>query len=667
MRKYLILFQLLFCGVLTAQILTESHLPIVIITTDNAVDIPDDPRVYGTMKIIRNNGNVLNNISQANSPGSLHYNGRISIETRGSSSQALEKKGYGITTLQPGDVENNNVAMFGMPRENDWVLNGLAFDPSLIRDYLSYNLSAAIGQYAPRTQFCEVIINGDYRGIYLFQEKIKADEGRVNVMKILPFDSAGEALTGGYITKADKTTGNDPVAWTMASYAVTTDFIHDMPKPEEVTSQQNLYIRSRFMSLAADAQNNDFTIQTGYPSVIDVPTFIDFMIINEIAANVDAYQLSTFFHQDRNGKLRAGPVWDHNLTYGNDLFMWGYDRSHVDVWQFDNGDNTGPKFWRDLFEDDIFNCLLAKRYNQLSTAEAPLSLNQIYDRIDAAVDLLGDAIERENQRWGTVSAHQEAIAEMKEWLSLRVEWMSQQLADFTACTDIDMPPLVISAINYNPAESAAFPESNDSEFIELTNAGSEEINLSGVYFSQLGISYVFPWNSVIAPGAKIYLASSPGTFTQRYGLPAFGKFTRNLSNKSQNLVLADAFGNVIDSVQYLDDAPWPDADGNGSYLQLADLSFDNALASSWIAQPESTLSTNDMNYQQVRVFPNPTQDKIEITGMPEESTIGIYDLSGRLIHTVQGQHADLSDVAPGTYLLKIKTDRAEIVRKIIRL
>ena len=64
-------------------------------------------------------------------------------------------------------------------------------------------------------------------------------------------------------------------------------------------------------------------LEDGYPSVIDVPSFIDFMILNEFAANVDGYQFSTFFHKDRNGKLRAGPIWDFNLTYGNDLFYVG--------------------------------------------------------------------------------------------------------------------------------------------------------------------------------------------------------------------------------------------------------------------------------------------------------------------------------------------------------
>jgi hypothetical protein len=135
-----------------------------------------------------------------------------------------------------------------MPSENDWVLNGLAFEPSLIRDYISYAISRNMGNYAPRTVYCELIVNGDYRGLYLLQEKIKADSQRVNVTKITTTQNTMPELSGGYITKSDKLTGGDPVAWTMPSYVSGNDavFIHELPKPTEVTTQQNNYIQNEF-------------------------------------------------------------------------------------------------------------------------------------------------------------------------------------------------------------------------------------------------------------------------------------------------------------------------------------------------------------------------------------------------------------------------------------
>ncbi|HEY0091806.1 MAG TPA: CotH kinase family protein, partial [Flavobacterium sp.] len=509
---------LLFASWGNAQVFTDSNLPIVIINTDinpatgQPSTIPDDPRVYGTMKIIKRPDGTRNFLTDVNTPDYLNYDGRINIERRGSTSQNPPKKGYGLTTLESDDVTNNNVSLLGMPSENDWILNGLAFDPSLIRDYLSYNLSAAIGNYSPRTAYCEVQINGEYKGLYLLQEKIKADSDRVNILKITPDDNSGSALTGGYITKADKLTGDDPVAWTMFSYNGITEYIHDWPTPETVTSEQDDYIHSRFTSLALTSAFNISSLTNGYPSVIDVPTFIDFMLINELAANVDAYELSTFFHQDRSGKLRAGPIWDHNLTYGNDLFEYGLDRSHFDVWQFDNDDNTGSRFWKDLFDNDLFKCLLSKRWNALTGPDQPLKHNNIVTLIDETVNLISEAVAREDEKWNTIPNHALEIENLKTFVFMRINWMTSNIGSFSACSDLEMPPLVISKINYNPGTDATFTESNDQEFIEITNAGTDTIDLTGVYFRELGMTYQFPSGSSIDAGQKIYLASNPDVF-----------------------------------------------------------------------------------------------------------------------------------------------------------
>jgi hypothetical protein len=84
------------------------------------------------MKIIYNGPGIQNFVTDQNNAASLNYNGRIDIEIRGSSSQSVEKKSYGLTTRLADNVSNNNVSLLGMPSENDWVLNGLAFEPSLI-------------------------------------------------------------------------------------------------------------------------------------------------------------------------------------------------------------------------------------------------------------------------------------------------------------------------------------------------------------------------------------------------------------------------------------------------------------------------------------------------------------------------------------------------------
>ena len=146
MKKLIVTLSFLWFSLLSmAQTFTDSNLPIVVINTDGGVAIPDEPKVLATMKIIWHQDGSRNYLTDINNPEFLNYDGRIGIEIRGSSSQMLQKKPYGLETLQSDDVTNNNVSILGMPKENDWVLNSLAFDQTGMRDVISYELSEKLG------------------------------------------------------------------------------------------------------------------------------------------------------------------------------------------------------------------------------------------------------------------------------------------------------------------------------------------------------------------------------------------------------------------------------------------------------------------------------------------------------------------------------------------
>ena len=183
-----------------------------------------------------------------------------------------------------------------------------------------------------------------------------------------------------------------------------------------ITAQQHTYIYNQFVCFKNAANLDNESLLDGYPSIIDIPSFLDFFIMNEIASNVDGYQLSTFFHKDRNGKVRAGPIWDFNLTYGNDLLFLGFDRSKTNVWQFANSDNNGARFWKDLFDNPTFKCYLSKRWSEVTAANKPLNYQVISNKIDQMVTLISEAAVREELRWGTVGNHAYKIAKLKVWL-----------------------------------------------------------------------------------------------------------------------------------------------------------------------------------------------------------------------------------------------------------
>jgi len=667
--KFNILFAtLLFVCTAGAYAFTDSNLPIVVITTDNnpstgkPYDILDNPRVLATMKIIYRPDGSRNYLTDVSNTSFLNYSGRISIEIRGSSSQELPKKPYGLTTLNTDNVTNKNVNILGMPKENDWILNSLAFDPSLIRDYLSYDLARNMGNYAARGVYCELILNGVYKGLYIFMEKLKIDDNRINISKMTTTDNTGQNVTGGYVTKCDKTTGGDPVAWNFP-YA---DFIHDSPKPTEITTQQNTYIYNQFYTLKNLTAAQNSSIITGFPSVIDIPSFIDFMIINELSSNVDGYMYSTYFHKDRNGKLRAGPIWDFNLTYGNDLFSWGFDRSHTDVWQFNDGGNTGPIFWKDLFNNLTFQCYLVKRWLQLTASSQPLNYSVISSRIDQLVSLISEAAVREQAQWNTVGSHATQISNMKTWIQTRIAWLNTKWVNCTACTNVSVPALVISKIHYNPVPKIT-AISDSIEFLEITNNSNVVVNLSGIYFRELGFTYQFPANSTISANGKLILASNARVYEQNYGKKPFGQFTHNLGNKSENLLLVDAFGNLIDKVEYSNTTPWPtEANGLGSYLELVDINSDNSLGSNWRASTLLSAVNNTSTYDAIVVYPSPAHNSISINcNKLSLEGIEVADLLGRILISENNftTSINVEKLSPNIYLLRLHFRDGECVIK----
>ncbi|MBR4137715.1 MAG: CotH kinase family protein [Bacteroidales bacterium] len=659
MRKLVILLFLVpFLSV--AQTFTDSNLPIVIIETDGHVNIPDEPKVLATMKIIWHQDGSRNYMSDVSNPAYLNYDGRIGIERRGSSSQMPQKKPYGLETLMDDDVTNNNVSILGMPKENDWILNSLAFDQTGMRDVISYEMSENLGQYTPRRVYCEVIINDDYKGLYVFMEKIKADDERVNIDK-----------DGGHIVQTDRSEGGY-YEWEMESnnggwWADPAVFIHVYPKPENITATQHNYIKSVFLGLADKAGNHNTTIENGIPSIIDVSTFVDFMMLAEFSSNVDVYQLSTYFHKDNGGKLRAGPIWDYNLAYGHDEFG---SRSRYDVWQFFNNDNTGPKFWKDLFDTDEFRCYLAKRWFEITAEGMPLNYNVVCERMDEIDAWISEAIARDNQRWHQMQQHASEVNAMKSWIQQRINWLNNNIGSYNGCDNVDMPPLVISKIHYHPADIDTI-NGNKLEFIQINNNGDEDIDLTGVYLRELGITYRFPNGALLPARDSLVLCSDSLTYIQYYNDYPFGEYNRKLSNKSEKIVIADAWGNVIDEVHYADSEPWPtEPDGNGPYLQLIDLNLDNSIAENWTYRyPFENI--DEISEKKSMVYPNPSDGIVNITSNIEMSSCQVLDIQGNLlIDNVLSNNSftiDINDLASGLYILKIQYfDKLSQYYKIIK-
>ncbi|MFN5878429.1 MAG: CotH kinase family protein, partial [Flavobacteriales bacterium] len=146
--------------------LTDSNLPIVSITQPIGQTINDATRIVCDMGIIDNGPGVRNYVTDPYN----NYNGKIAIEVRGSTSQQYPKKNYGFET-QDALGGNFNVPLLGLPIENDWILYGPYPDKTLLRDVLTYDLSQKFGHYASNWRYCELLIDGQYKGLYILLER----------------------------------------------------------------------------------------------------------------------------------------------------------------------------------------------------------------------------------------------------------------------------------------------------------------------------------------------------------------------------------------------------------------------------------------------------------------------------------------------------------------
>jgi hypothetical protein len=445
MLKYGIVLLVTFCLYLPdihAQYrLESSDLPIILIET-NGQSIVDDPRIVAEMKVINNPAGELNYPSDP----ANDFSGKIEIEIRGSTSQSFPKKSYAFET-EENNGQNCNVCLIDMPKENDWILYGPYSDKSLIRNALAYQLSREMGQYASRSRFCELIINEEYAGVYVLTEKIKQDKNRVDISEIDSDDNAGDSLTGGYILKIDRIGTNGCSGWRTPVGLIYMNW-HD-PDCVELTDEQEAYSKNFIAEFENALFSDGFSDPVnGYLPFIDANSFFDYLIVNELAKNIDAYRISTFMYKDRDskgGKLIMGPVWDFNIAFGNVDYLNGFRTDSLQAFKF--------PWWNRFLQDSVFSKNLRERW--IFHRHNSLSIDRIFGIIDSMTTVLEEAQRRNFKRWDILNTdiwpnyyiggnYYAEIDYLKGWLVNRLNWLDNYFENYAApATNLDNYSLVL--------------------------------------------------------------------------------------------------------------------------------------------------------------------------------------------------------------------------------
>lgn len=418
-----------------------THLPIIKIDTFG-VEIPGKPyhnsetgltehtlaadgsdTIAATADIIDGEGN--NHLSDA---ATLSSNIRIRI--RGNSSRHFDKKPYLLEFINP-DGTNNDCEVMGMAAHHEWALHGPYLDKTLIRNYMWYNISGQIMDYAPNVRFCEVILNGEYQGLYLMTETITAgDDGA----RLTLSTTEKRSTFSGYILRHDRGSESDIKNINPLSiYTRRTEKKINIVYPGLSNLNEELArdIELEFSAFEKAIHSYDFDDKEGYKGNIDVESFVDYFIINEVSLNRDAGLFSTYIYKDISRKYKMC-VWDFNNSLDN------YE-------EVKNNPNDGfamfGTLWFNRFvQDEDFTDAIIKRYRELR--KGVLSTEYLNQFVVDTIEWLGPAVDRNFEKWGysfeessdRLTPHErnprsyaEAVTQMTDCLNERLVWMDANI------------------------------------------------------------------------------------------------------------------------------------------------------------------------------------------------------------------------------------------------
>ncbi len=508
MKVYLSLLIAFFAGKAFGQSFTESMLPIMVIETHGEI-IEDDPKVMVDMGLIDNGPGQVNRVTDPFNG----YEGKMGIEFRGNSTQGSDKKTYGIELWTTAGADTST-SLLGMPPEEDWILHASQFDKSFLRNYLSFRFWRSLGYWSSRTRYFELVMDGEYQGLYILMEKAKRGGGRLDIARLKDTDVFGDELSGGYIIRMDwiETDGWESNYNSMDGDPLFLQYYY--PKASRIVPEQAEYIKNYIDSFEQAIFDPSFHHPSGprYNTFIDIGTFVHLFIINELSQSVDAYKLSSFIHKEKRsngGLLKAGPIWDFDLAYYNASYCYGAETAgwnwHQVAVECDDL-YLMPMWWERFLQDTLFTNMVKCEWEALRTWA--LHLDTLTAVIDRVVDTIDHAQQRNFERWDVLGdelfaepepipeTYAEEIDRLKWWLGERIAWLDQNMPGICHSTATKDPqPNHRFSMFPNPASQQVRVEWRNTDRFQLqlyTVAGIKIVDLQLISPARFNVSTLEP-------------------------------------------------------------------------------------------------------------------------------------------------------------------------------
>jgi hypothetical protein len=352
--------------------------------------------------------------------GRTHYRGRIGIERRGQSSQRFPKKSWSVE-LRDRTGDNRDAALLGMPADDDWILYAGYNDKTLMRNVLAYSVARRLGRYAARTRFVEVRLNGRYRGVYVLMEKLKLQRDRLDLpepAQLMEWTFAYQARRKGHSFRL-------PVS----GYHL----LFEDPERNDLGRERRARVRASLGAAERALYGRRFRHPTdGWRSHIDEAAAIDYLLVNELLKNEDAFHGSTYLARGAGGRWQLGPVWDFDISMGNS----DYGPSRVLT-----GSMLEDRAWaKRLYRDPALVDAVAARWRALRAAGLRRHLLRSIDRHASRLTATGAAA-RNFRRWPVLgvrvwpnppaavrrTSYASEVRALRTWVARRIVWMDSHV------------------------------------------------------------------------------------------------------------------------------------------------------------------------------------------------------------------------------------------------
>lgn len=289
-------------------------LPVLHIETANRQEITSkDYYLQGTYYLDPMDAADIEAIGTKDSPLTLEIKGRGNWTWRG-----FDKKPYRLKLTE-------KAALMGMNKSKHFALLAHADDnKGFMRNTIGFYFSEQIGMaWTPKAKPVELVLNGDYKGLYFLTETIRVDKDRVNIVEQEDNETDSENITGGWLVEIDNYRDDPQICFiegdTGEEMAIT------YKTPEELSSAQEQFLRAemeRIDRLVYGDKNSDELWQ-----YVDMDALAKFYIVQEITDNYESFHGSCYLYRDmgEGQKWMFGPVWDFGSAFNYDKEQYLYE------------------------------------------------------------------------------------------------------------------------------------------------------------------------------------------------------------------------------------------------------------------------------------------------------------------------------------------------------